>query len=141
MSPQSPRALHELSAPALFDLYRRREVSPVEVTQSVLGHIERWEHKLCALYLLRPELALEQARASEARWLKGEPLGPVDGVPVTIKDNIATRGDPPATADAPPAARGRGAGGGGGAGAAGPGGGGRAAGRAGGRPRARGPGD
>src|SRR3569832_748084 len=116
MSPQSPRALHELSAPALFDLYRRREVSPVEVTQSVLGHIERWEHKLCALYLLRPELALEQARASEARWLKGEPLGPVDGVPVTIKDNTATRGDPlplgtaatddtPATADAPPAAR------------------------------------
>src|SRR3569832_555598 len=116
MSPQSPRALHELSAPALFDLYRRREVSPVEVTQSVLGHIERWEHHVHALYLLRPELALEQARASEARWLRGEPLGPLDGVPLTIKENIATRGDPcpigtaatdlvPAAVDAPPAAR------------------------------------
>ncbi len=111
-----PRALHEMSAPALIDAYRRRELSPVEVTQSVLGHIERWEHHLRALYLFRPELALDQARASEARWLKGQALGPLDGVPLTIKENIATRGDPmpigsaatelvPAAQDAPPAAR------------------------------------
>jgi aspartyl-tRNA(Asn)/glutamyl-tRNA(Gln) amidotransferase subunit A len=109
-------ALHELSAPRLVELYRRREVSPVEVARSVLGHVERWEHHLHALYLLRPDAVLEQARASEARWLKGEPQGLIDGVPVTIKDNIATRGDPtplgtaaselvPAAADAPPAAR------------------------------------
>jgi aspartyl-tRNA(Asn)/glutamyl-tRNA(Gln) amidotransferase subunit A len=116
------RSLHELSAPALIAAYRRRELSPVEVTQSVLGHIERWEPHLHALYLLRPELALQQARASEARWLRGAPAGPLDGVPVTIKDNIATQGDPtplgtaatqlaPAAADAPPAARVREAGG------------------------------
>jgi aspartyl-tRNA(Asn)/glutamyl-tRNA(Gln) amidotransferase subunit A len=109
-------ALHELSAPALVDLYRRGEVSPVEVARSVLGHVERWEQHLQALFLLRPEGVLEQARASEARWRKGQPLGLIDGIPVTIKDNIATRGDPtplgtaatelvPATADAPPAAR------------------------------------
>jgi aspartyl-tRNA(Asn)/glutamyl-tRNA(Gln) amidotransferase subunit A len=109
-------ALHELSAPALVELYRRREVSPVEVARSVLGHVERWEHHLQALFLLRPDEVLRQARASEARWLKGQPLGPVDGVPVTIKDNIATKGDPlplgtaatdltPCAADAPPAAR------------------------------------
>ena len=109
-------ALHELSAPALVELYRRREASPVEVARSVLGHVERWEHKLQALFLLRPDLVMEQARASEARWLKGQPLGLIDGVPVTIKDNIATQGDPmplgtaavdltPALADAPPAAR------------------------------------
>ena len=88
----------------------------MEVAQSVLGHIERWEQHLQALYLLRPEVALQQARASEARWLRGEPLGPLDGVPVTIKENITTEGDPtplgtaatelsPAAADAPPAAR------------------------------------
>lgn len=111
-----PEALHELSAPALVELYRRGEASPVEVARSVLGHVERWEHHLHALFLLRPEQVLEQARASEARWLKGQPLGPIDGVPVTLKDNIATRGDPTplgtaatelvaATADAPPAAR------------------------------------
>ncbi|MCC2676435.1 MAG: gatA, partial [Ramlibacter sp.] len=109
-------ALHELSAPALVDLYRRREVSPVEVARSILGHVERWEYYLQALYLLRPDQVMEQARASEARWMKGRPLGLIDGVPVTIKDNIATQGDPtplgtaavelvPAGADAPPAAR------------------------------------
>ncbi|MEJ5989831.1 amidase [Ramlibacter sp. PS3R-8] len=109
-------ALHELSAPALVELYRRREVSPVEVARSVLGHVERWEYYLQALYLLRPDLVMDQARASEARWRKGKPLGLIDGVPVTIKDNIATQGDPtplgtaavelvPASADAPPAAR------------------------------------
>ena len=122
MSEKYPHALHELSAPTLIEAYRRREFSPVEVVQSVLGHIERWEHHLHALYLLRPELALQQARASEARWLRGAPLGPLDGVPVTLKDNIATQGDPmplgtaatalaPAPMDAPPAARVRAAGG------------------------------
>ena len=116
MTMQYPRAPHESSATALVQAYRRRELSPVEVVQSVLGHIERWEHHIRALYLLRPEQALQQARASEARWMKGEPLGAIDGVPVTIKDNIATRGDPvplgtaatelsPALLDAPPAAR------------------------------------
>lgn len=109
-------ALHELGAAELMGLYRRREVSPVEVARSVLGHVERWEQHAHALYLLRPDQVMEQARASEARWLRGEPMGLIDGVPVTIKDNIATRGDPtplgtaavelvPAAADAPPAAR------------------------------------
>ena len=122
MSKQYPHALHELSAAELVAGYRRRDFSPVEVTQAVLGHIERWEHHLHALYLLRPELALEQARASEARWLSATALGPLDGVPLTIKENIATAGDPvplgtaatelvPAPANAPPAARIREAGG------------------------------
>ncbi len=89
--------------------YRARELSPVAVTQSVLDHIARWEPHLCASYLLRPERALEQARQSEARWQRGEPCGALDGVPVTIKENIATRGDPIPlgilATDAPPAAR------------------------------------
>lgn len=109
-------ALHDLGAHALLAGYRAGTLSPVEVAQSVLTHIERWEPHLHASYLLRPELALAQARASEARWQRGAPLGPLDGVPVSIKDNIATAGDPvplgtaatdltPAAADAPPAAR------------------------------------
>jgi aspartyl-tRNA(Asn)/glutamyl-tRNA(Gln) amidotransferase subunit A len=108
--------LHALSAQELLRAYRRRELSPVEVMHSVLAHVERWEPQLHATYLLRPEAALAQARASEARWQRAEPLGALDGVPVTIKDNIATQGDPlplgtaateltPAAADAPPAAR------------------------------------
>ena len=109
-------ALHDLPAQDLLAVYRQRTLSPVEVTQAVLAHMERWEPHIRATYLLRPEHALAQARASEARWLRGEPQGLLDGVPVTIKENIATQGDPtplgtaavplvPAAADAPPAAR------------------------------------
>ena len=105
--------LHDLPAHDLIAAYRQRKLSPVEVTQAVLAHIERWEPHIQATYLLRPEAALAQARASEARWLRGEPKGALDGVPSTIKENIATEGDPtplgtaavelvPAAADAPP---------------------------------------
>ena len=108
--------LHTLSAHELLRAYQSRELSPVAVTQSVLDHIEQWEPHIQATYLLRPEAALAQAKASEARWMKGAPCGDLDGVPLTIKDNIATEGDPtpvgtaavpltPAMADAPPAAR------------------------------------
>lgn len=108
--------LHTLAATELAALYRRRELSPVDVTKAALGRIERCEPRLNALYMPDAEAALAQARASEARWMRGEPLGPVDGIPVTIKENIATRGVPvplgtaatelaPATTDAPPAAR------------------------------------
>ncbi len=86
--------LHELSAKELLGAYRRHELSPVEVAQAVLSNMGQWEHHLHASYLLRPELAVEQARASEARWQRNEPCGPLDGIPVTIKENIATRGDP-----------------------------------------------
>lgn len=110
------KRLHELSATELGAAYRDGSLSPVEVTQSVLDHVARWEPQLGATWLLRPDAALEQARASEARWRSGEARGPLDGVPTTIKENIATKGDPlpagtaavtlrPAAADAPPAAR------------------------------------
>ncbi len=107
---------HELSARELGAAYRDGSLSPVEVARDVLDHIQRWEPHLQATWLLRPEAALDQARASEARWRRGEAQGPLDGVPVTIKENIATRGDPlpagtaavtlvAARHDAPPAAR------------------------------------
>ncbi|MEN9781391.1 MAG: hypothetical protein RL014_2539 [Pseudomonadota bacterium] len=109
-------ALHTLGAVALSRAFRARALSPVEVTQAVLAQAERCEPQLHATYLLRPEQALAQARASEERWRRGAPLSDLDGVPVTIKDNIATQGDPmplgtaatsdaPMPADAPPAAR------------------------------------
>jgi len=108
--------LNELGAAELAGAYRAGTLSPVEVAQAVLDHMARWEPALCATYLLRPELTLVQARASEARWRAGQPLSALDGVPMTLKDNIATAGDPmplgtaatdlsPMAADAPPAAR------------------------------------
>jgi aspartyl-tRNA(Asn)/glutamyl-tRNA(Gln) amidotransferase subunit A len=109
-------ALHELSAAEMGRGFAARELSPVEVTQAVLAHIERWEPHLHATWSLDADAALAQARTSEARWQRGEGLGPLDGVPVTIKENIATRGTAvplgtaatelvPAAEDAPPAAR------------------------------------
>jgi len=108
--------LHELTATELLAAYAAKTLSPVEVTRDVLAHIAAWEPQLHATYALDPEAALEQAAASQARWLKGQPCGPLDGVPTTIKENIATRGVPmpvgtaasvltPALVDAPPAAR------------------------------------
>ena len=108
--------LHELTATELLAAYAAKTLSPVEVVRDVLRHIAAWEPHLHATYALDAEAALVQAEASQARWLKGAPQGPLDGVPVTIKENIATRGVPvplgsaateliPAERDAPPAAR------------------------------------
>ncbi len=108
--------LYDLSAVQLGTAYADGSLSPVDVTQAVLDHIARCEPSLHATWLLRPDAALAQARASEARWQRGGARGPLDGVPTTLKENIATAGDPmpagtaatdlkPAAVDAPPAAR------------------------------------
>ena len=116
--------IHDLSAAELAEQYRGGSLSPVGVAAAQLDRIEAWEPKLNAMYRLDRDGALAAARAAEARWRAGRPLSGLDGVPVTIKENIATRGDPapigtranedapPAAADAPPAARLREAGGG-----------------------------
>lgn len=115
MKSDTPTVLHELSATELLAQYARGTLSPVEVTRAVIAHIERWEPHLKATYAFDPEGALAMARASEARWRRGEALA-LDGVPVMIKENIATRGVPtplgtaatelvPAEEDSPPAAR------------------------------------
>jgi Asp-tRNA(Asn)/Glu-tRNA(Gln) amidotransferase A subunit family amidase len=109
-------AVHTLSAVELGIAYAERSVSPKEVTHSLIEHIARWEPHIAALWHHEPEAAMAQAAASERRWQLGTPLGPLDGVPVTLKENIATRGVPvplgcaatelvPASEDAPPAAR------------------------------------
>jgi aspartyl-tRNA(Asn)/glutamyl-tRNA(Gln) amidotransferase subunit A len=109
-------ALHALSADQLARAYAAGSLSPVEVVQAVLDQIARRDPELCALYAFQPEAALAQAHASEARWRAGTPLSPLDGVPGTLKENIATRGCPmpsgsaatelkPLDWDAPPAAR------------------------------------
>ncbi|GGH31128.1 amidase [Alsobacter metallidurans] len=109
-------AIPLLSACDLLDRYRARSLSPTEAVDAIVAQIERREPDLCALYAFDPEAARRASRESTDRWMRGEPLGPLDGVPVTIKENIATAGVPvplgtaatelaPAAVDAPPAAR------------------------------------
>jgi aspartyl-tRNA(Asn)/glutamyl-tRNA(Gln) amidotransferase subunit A len=109
--------LSNLTAVQLERAYSSGQLSPVEVARDLLGRIDAWEPRINAMYRVDREGALRQAQASEARWRSGSPLSGLDGVPVTIKENIATRGDPapigtranaeaPAqAADGPPAAR------------------------------------
>src|SRR6185437_16101389 len=109
-------SLHDLSAVDLLAGYRAKQFTPSEVLEDVLAHVAAWEPHLKALYAFDPDGAREAAKASTARWAGGEPSGALDGVPVTVKDNIATKGVPvplgaasvklvPAEKDAPPAAR------------------------------------
>jgi aspartyl-tRNA(Asn)/glutamyl-tRNA(Gln) amidotransferase subunit A len=108
--------LHDLSAVDLIAGFRAKQFSPSEVLEDVLAHVAVWEPHIKALYAFDPDGARAVAKASTERWQKGEPTGSLDGVPVTIKDNIATKGVPvplgaattnlvPAAVDAPPAAR------------------------------------
>ena len=86
--------IHALSATELAALYRRRALSPVEATRAILDRIERLQPQLNAFCHLDPAGTLAMARESEARLARGEPLGPLDGVPVSVKDLIETRGWP-----------------------------------------------
>jgi aspartyl-tRNA(Asn)/glutamyl-tRNA(Gln) amidotransferase subunit A len=109
-------SLHDLSAVDLIAGFKAKQFSPSDVLEDVLTHVAAWEPHIKALYLFDPDGARAVAKASSERWQKGEATGALDGVPVTIKDNIATKGQPvplgaasvklkPAAADAPPAAR------------------------------------
>jgi aspartyl-tRNA(Asn)/glutamyl-tRNA(Gln) amidotransferase subunit A len=109
-------ALHDMTATELLAAYKSKKLSPVEAVDAVVARIGAWEPKLKALYAPDFASARKAAQESEKRWQAGTPLGALDGVPITIKENIATRGVPvplgtaatelvPASADAPAAAR------------------------------------
>ena len=85
--------LWALSATELVEAFRKKTLSPVDVTRAVLARIEQLNPKLNAFCLVS-ETALEDAKASEARWTAGQPRGLLDGVPVSIKDIILTKGWP-----------------------------------------------
>jgi aspartyl-tRNA(Asn)/glutamyl-tRNA(Gln) amidotransferase subunit A len=110
-------ATHDLDAIQVAAQYAAGALSPVDVTRACLERVEAWEQRLNAMYRSDREAALASAKASESRWRAKKPLSPLDGVPVTIKENIYTKGDPAPIgtmanadaaiqpADSPPAAR------------------------------------
>lgn len=83
-----------LPATRLLELYRARQLSPVEVITETLRRLEAYEGALNAFVLYDPESAMAVARASEARWQRGEPQGLLDGIPIALKDTLLTRGWP-----------------------------------------------
>jgi len=84
--------LADCTATELLRLYRAGLASPLEATEAVLARIARFNPEINAFRMIDEESALASARASEARWSQGAPLGLLDGVPVSIKDLILTRG-------------------------------------------------
>jgi aspartyl-tRNA(Asn)/glutamyl-tRNA(Gln) amidotransferase subunit A len=106
----------DLSAADLYAAYQERRLSPVDVMEDVISRAEQAEPFLNALWAPDFDRARVEAAASEDRWQHGAPKGLLDGVPVTIKELIATAGVPkpigsaagdmtPQPHDAPPVAR------------------------------------
>ncbi|NGO49242.1 amidase [Streptomyces ureilyticus] len=86
--------LTELTALRLVEGYRKGEFSPVEATRAALRRAEEIQPSVNAFVRLTGDEALERARESAERWRRGEPVGLLDGVPVTVKDILLMRGGP-----------------------------------------------
>lgn len=82
-----------IPAVELAQLIRRRALSPVEITRAVLERIERLNGRLGAYVLVHAERATHEARLAEQALMAGQALGPLHGIPVSIKDNLWTAGD------------------------------------------------
>lgn len=99
MTPSAPtNDLADCTATELLQLYQTGAASPVDATRAVLARIDALNPQLNAFCLVAHESALQAARDSETRWQRlregGAPCGELDGVPVSIKDLILTRGMP-----------------------------------------------
>ncbi len=92
-TPVYPR-LADLDAGALAAAFAAGTLTPSEVAEDVLERIAAREPELNALYLHDPEQVRADAAASTARWAAGAPLSAFDGVPATVKENIARAGQP-----------------------------------------------
>ncbi|WP_084125499.1 amidase [Demequina sp. NBRC 110054] len=84
----------QLTAVGLVEAFRAGTLDPVEAIEETLARTESWEPRINAFYRLEPEHARASAEASAARWRAGEPLSVIDGVPLTLKENVATQGTP-----------------------------------------------
>lgn len=88
------QALWRLDATQLLQGYRSGRFTPVDAVQSCLQHIARWQPHTNAFVCVAADAALRGAQASAQRWAAGAPQGPLDGVPVSLKDNLHAAGLP-----------------------------------------------
>src|SRR5437762_3064497 len=88
-------AASEIALASLEDVSKQiasRQISPVELTQTMLQRIERLNPRLNAYITVTADAALDEARAAEQEIAAGKHRGPLHGVPVAIKDLFATKG-------------------------------------------------
>jgi len=83
-----------LSGAELIERYRTKHLSPVEVTRAALDRIARLQPTYNAFVTVGEREAMQAARESEARWMRAEPAGLVDGLPTTVKDLLLAKGWP-----------------------------------------------
>ena len=83
-----------LTIAELGRLYDQRELSPVEVTRSLLDRIAAHDGKLHSFIRVTPELALAEAQAAERELMAGRRRGPLHGIPYALKDIVETAGIP-----------------------------------------------
>jgi aspartyl-tRNA(Asn)/glutamyl-tRNA(Gln) amidotransferase subunit A len=85
---------HEMTAHELSRAFHDGDLSPVEVAEGCLARIEGLDAEINAFCLIDTHTTMMQAEASEKRWMEGNPLSPLDGVPVAVKDLLVTKGWP-----------------------------------------------
>jgi amidase len=81
-----------ISASELAERIKSHRVTSLEVVNAYFDHIEKHNRTLNAIVTLDKDAAIQRAKEADAALAKGELWGPLHGVPITIKDNIATRG-------------------------------------------------
>src|SRR5699024_8359919 len=84
-------SLSRLSAEDLVAGFAADQFTPEDATRAALEAIQTFDSQVNAMVLIDEDTALRMARESTARWRAGAPLGPVDGVPMSLKDILLTR--------------------------------------------------
>jgi aspartyl-tRNA(Asn)/glutamyl-tRNA(Gln) amidotransferase subunit A len=84
--------LTELTIHELADLFRQKTATPTQAAREYLDRIAALDPKVKAYLTVTGEAALMRATEADARFEKGAPLGPLDGVPLVLKDVLCTRG-------------------------------------------------
>src|SRR4051812_24652435 len=91
--PSTPtQPLHYLDATALAELIRTKQITSREVVQAHLDRIQSVNPKINAIVTLLAEEALQRADAADRAVASGAELGPLHGVPFSVKDSIDTAG-------------------------------------------------
>ena len=88
----TPSDLATLTLRQASEILRRREASPVELTQACLSRIDKYNKSINAFITVTREQALATAREMEAEQKSGKWRGPLHGIPIALKDNIDTAG-------------------------------------------------